>query len=234
MGAKPTPPTVTPTVTLLSPSNGEYNAAVLPIIQVQFNEEVTNVTPTNVTLSSADESVSRAITIIAGARKKVTGAKGVYTYPYYIVPTTSLASTLLYTLSFESGIAGGGANLNPTAFTFTTGTLSATPTAVLVNPANGSPGVATNVAIQVLFNESVTGVNNTNVSLTPGGGWTSQNITITADNNNIYTIQPNYSGLLPSAFYTLALGSGIEGSGGNLIPSTFSFSTATFSTNTPH
>ncbi len=96
-----------PTVALLTPSNNATNVPVTQIIQVQFNESVSNVIPTNVTLTSNNG--NQSITIAAGANNT-----------YAITSNGNLAHNTLYKLTLGNGISSSGGNLTPTTFNFTT------------------------------------------------------------------------------------------------------------------
>jgi hypothetical protein len=209
---------VTPTVSIVNPSNNATGVSTKPSIQLQFSEAVQKVTSTNLTLheGSINGTAVAIGTIIAGANNT-----------YTFSPTAALNQQTTYYVVLGSGITDMAGNaLADTNFNFTTGDFNA-PTVSIVNPNNNATGVSTQPSIQLQFSEAVQNVTSTNLTLREGSinGTVVAIGAITAGANNTYTFSPT-AVLNQQTTYYVVLGSGITDMAGNALADTsFSFTT---------
>jgi hypothetical protein len=212
---------VTPTVSIVNPSNNATGVSTKPSIQLQFSEAVQKVTSTNLTLheGSINGTAVAIGTIIAGANNT-----------YTFSPTAALNQQTTYYVVLGSGITDMAGNaLADTSFSFATGDFNA-PTVSIVSPSNNATGVSTQPNIQLQFSEAVQNVTSTNLTLHQGNiNGTAVSIgAITAGANNTYTFSPT-AALNQQTTYYVVLGSGITDMAGDALADTsFSFATGDF------
>lgn len=210
-----------PTVALLNPGNNSTGISLSPSIQLQFNEAVQNVTPSNITLHEESAGgIGIAISSITA------GANNTYTFS----PVESLNQQTSYYVVINSQIHdNGGDALTPITFKFTTGDFTI-PVASIITPSNNATNVSVNPSIQIHFSKAVENVNTANITLHVGSiyGPTAGIESITVGANNTYSITPSVT-LNQLTTYYLALTDGITDTNGNSLAFTsFSFTTGEF------
>ncbi|GAB2748106.1 hypothetical protein GCM10027039_02200 [Terrabacter koreensis] len=139
-------------------------------------------------------------------------------------PTATLAADTRYTASLTSAVksADFGVGLTPTAWAFVTGPA---PVVNFRSPAAGAVGVSRLSNVTAGFNEAITGVNGTTVSLrSPSGAVVRAVVTYNATTRRA-TLNPSVT-LAPRTRYTLRLTAGIKDRAGNALTATsWSFTT---------
>lgn len=210
-----------PTVVIVAPYDGESNVSLTPSIKIAFNEKVTNVNSSNVSLhkGSAD-----GPNIALG--QIIQGNSNVYTFS----PLSTLKAGSSYYVVIDSGIVNqDNQSLKTTTSSFTTGDFTS-PTAVMIKPSNGAGKVSLTPTIEVAFSESVNKVNANTVSLNEGSP-TGPSIAIggiAPGGSNTYTFSPSEP-LKSITVYYVTLNSGIVDNANNPLPvTTFMFTTGSF------
>jgi hypothetical protein len=204
------PDTTRPEVDAVSPTNGELQVPVSADVFVRFDEQVTGVTGSTVTVS--DTSVLPATVSYSTSQRAAS-----------LVPTNQLEPHTTYTVNVGNGISDESGNpIVPFTSMFTTGDDVVLPNVRVTNPAPGMANVAVGSNVAVTFDEVVTNVSTANFRLNNGAiaG------TITQTNANRTIIFDPTANLPAASTVTVSLGSTITDTSGNPLPTTtFSFAT---------
>ncbi len=168
--------------------NNETGLSTSPLIQVQFNEGMNNLTSSNIVVVNTGNNNTLPISNIS-----VSGSGNTYN-----IQLTGLATNTSYHLYFVgvSSVTGGIPLVNSGGDYFSTGNNNpSNPSVALVSPVNNSQVIASTVtSIVVQFDQPVDGVDSNSVKLYANNTSTTpldMNITNTIGINNSYTITPS-------------------------------------------
>jgi len=138
------------------------------------------------------------------------------------IPATPLSASTSYTVNYSGQItdAAGNSLINPGSFSFTAGTTgdTNTPSAVLVDPPNGTFGVGLNVTPHLTFSEPINGLGlPAALSLVYGDSGVIIPATVTVAANRLTAMLTPSAPLLPNTAYSVSLAaSGYTDIAGNL------------------
>ena len=196
-----------------TPASGATGVPVDQVITANVDRDVDGVTSSTFTLQQGAAPVAATASYSLGS------------FHLRLVPALQLAANTTYTAIITAGITehNGGAALLPQAWSFTTGADTVAPHLASSLPANSSVNVPTTTTITLNFDEPVTGVDTTSVSVTdsvtPVVG------AITATDAHTYVFTPT-TALAAATTYTVALTNAITDSASNaLAPVSFTFTT---------
>ncbi|MBK8397054.1 MAG: Ig-like domain-containing protein [Leptospiraceae bacterium] len=191
-----------PTVTLVSPGNGDSNIATNANIFITFSKPMTAATlnTTNITLLNGVTPVTGTVSTFG-----TTGA--------YFTPTTTLNHSTTYTINISTGVTDSIGNAIGSSYSATFTTAAATldttpPTVTSSNPSNGATSVAVTQTILITFSKPIASatINSTNITLMQG---------VTPIAGTVYAVGSNgavfqsSSSLAYNTAYTLTLTTGI-------------------------
>lgn len=210
---------VSPSVTIVSPSNNESNVPLNPFIKLQFSESVLNVAA-NVQIYNTQVGGSVVPFSLSMESNNL----------FVLNPSVQLNSGTKYYVVVGGGItnSAGSANLESAIYSFTTGDL-VSPT-VSISPSNNTNGVSIfrpQITLQFSNDMESSTINESSVQLWQNG--TPVAITsITDSGNNTYVFSP-LSNLTPGMVYQIVLSGQIADTNNNhLLPVVSSFSTANY------
>jgi subtilisin family serine protease len=210
------PPDITPPVgTLTSPLAGakDVSESVRPV--VVFDEPVTGVDATSITLTNG-----------AGQAVAATVAFDALTNRATLTPASRLASRSAYRVVLGGAIADAYGNLlAPTSFGFTTGD-TINPTVTATYPARGATGIARGATVHITFSEKVTGVSGATLRLKNMKTGNRVRVTVRYDSaTRTATLDPAVR-LASLRWYRVKILRGIEDvAGRNLAEQSFTFKT---------
>lgn len=142
-----------------------------------------------------------------------------------LAPALQLAPSTTYTAVIAAGITehNGTAMLTPAMWSFTTGADTVAPHLASSMPFDSEANVPTTTTITLVFDEPVTGVDTTSVTVTDGV--TPVVGAVTATDTHTYVFTPTVA-LAAATTYTVSLGNAITDSYGNAFaPASFTFTT---------
>lgn len=212
---------ITPTASIISPSNGAAGVSTTPSIQFKFSADVFNVTSDNVTLHEGSvNGISIALHSI------VSGTDNIYTASV----SQELKKRTVYCVLLSSGIIDTNSNpLEQTSSCFTTGDLSI-PVVNIISPSNNSAYISTTPGIQLHFSKPVNNVG-TNITLHENsidGPVVKLGQILESPDSDMVTFSPGIN-LKDNTSYFIIVGSGIIDSFGNkVVPAIFNFTTGDF------
>ena len=145
MAADNTPPTITG----VSPVNGATSVAVNTTVSAIFSEAMNTATISTSTFELRNGSALIAATV----------NYNVTTRTATLIPSSSLASTTVYTATVKGGLTGvkdvaGNAMVNNYTWSFTTADV-APPVILSVSPTNGATGISVSTTASAVFNEAM-------------------------------------------------------------------------------
>jgi hypothetical protein len=221
-----TPPTVVSTV----PANLATGVSTSSVISATFSKPMdpTTINTTNFTLQ-----VTTTGTAVSG-----TVAYNAATNTATFIPSTSLASSTVYTATIRTGAKDtfGNALAANFAWTFTTVDV-APPTVLTVSPANGATNVPVTTAVNITFNEAMDASTINGTTITLKNTATSAAVAGVVTYNtatHVATFTSNAS-LSNGTNYTVTVTTGVKDVAGNAMAGQFTstFTTAAAPDNTP-
>jgi subtilisin family serine protease len=210
------PPDITPpAATLAAPLAGASNISESIQPKVAFDEPVSGVDDTSVSLTTGTGApVAATVTFDELLNRAV------------VTPASRLASRTSYRVAVGGAIRDAAGNLiNPTSFGFTTGDTIA-PTLAATHPSKGRTGVARGITIRITFSEQVKGVSGVTLRLRDMRTGNRVPVKVRYDSSTrTATIDPIYR-LAASRWYRVRVRGGIEDvAGNNLSRQYFAFKT---------
>ena len=195
-----------------SPAPGATGRPVDTVVQMDFDEDVTNADGTTIQL------------IGASAVPAVVSYMGAPMFRATLTPSVQLAANTTYTVDIASTLQDASGNLfgtPPTSWTFTTGTDMVVPHVVTTAPADNATDVALATTISVTFDEPVVGVDGTSFVVMNAGTGT----LASSNGGRTWTFTPDVA-LPASTTVTIMLTMAIVDAAGNaLVPFAFDFTT---------
>jgi len=196
-----------------NPANGATGVPVDQVITANVDRDVDGVNNTTFSLQQSAAPVDATASYSLGQ------------FHLRLVPALQLAANTTYTVVISAGITehNGAGMLTPAMWSFTTGADTVAPHLASSMPFNSAVNVPTATTITLIFDEPVTGVDTTSVSVTDGV--TPVVGAITATDTHTYVFTPT-AALTAATTYTVALTNAITDSASNaLAPVTFTFTT---------
>jgi hypothetical protein len=205
---------VAPTITARSPGVNARVVSQTGNITATFSEAVTGVSTTTATLRQGTTAVTAVVTYSATTRVAT------------IDPTATLLADRTYTVTLTSGIRDVAGNaLAASSWSFTTGPR---PVVTTRTPAANATGVSRTVNVTATFNEAVTGVSGTTVTLRTSAGAAVTAVVSYNATTRVATLNPSAT-LAANTVYTATLTGGstaIRDIAGNaLTTTTWNFTT---------
>jgi len=214
LGADVTPPTVT----AVSPYNGQLDAPVNVVPAITFSEPID---PTSITggVVLRDNQTGGVV--------QTSVSLGVDNRTVSIQPGTALQPNLPYGVNISAGLRDLSGNpASPTSFSFRTSAASDTtaPEIVVTSPTTGATAIPINAQLVVQFDEPVAEYSLTQVVLRTGGNGVPMTLVL-SDSNRRLTILPTVP-LLGLTSYTLTIAGVADTSGNVAATESVSFVTA--------
>ena len=197
-------PTATPT-----PANGVTGVALTAAVSALFNQTVSTVNLSGVTISPDPGGVSATL-----------NGDGVTVN----IAHNNFANGTPYTVTIPAGAVKNGDNVSNAVVSWSFTTVTAAPTAT-PTPANGVTGVALTAAVSALFNQTVSTVNLSGVTISPDPGGVSA--TLNGDGVTVNIAHNNFANSTP---YTVTIPAGAVKNGDSVSNAVVSWSFTTVTT----
>ena len=221
----PTPSSVPPTITSVTPASNSTGVDPAAAITATFSEPVNAATVGSTTFLLVDSSnnpVANAVTYNVATAT--------------LTPTTSLFPSATYTATVKGGANGvkdlsGNAMVSDFIWSFTTAADTTPPSVTSVSPAAGATGVVNTISVSVVFSEALnpSTISTSTVQLLgPGSSQVAASVSYNSSSRT-GTLQPN-AALASSTGYTVVVSGGANGVkdlAGNAMTANF---TSTFTT----
>ncbi len=216
---------ISPTVSMLNPSDWDTDVSVSPSIQIKFSEPVSGVNSQSIVLRDEASNIIPLGAIVAGANNNT----------YTFSPQFNLNKNTKYSLTVgvDSKILDDYSKHNELTgrvFHFTTGEFAA-PTVSLVRPSN-IYGISTNPTLQIMFSKPVQGVENGVTLVDHFGNSVPLGQMLVVPDSHSYIFSPVAS-LKERTNYCLVVGTGVgvtslEAGDDPFVQTTFCFTTGDF------